>query len=115
MAGLQERLCEQIGVEEVLVGLPGLLAKTVELRKLLDSDGVGHLQPEQEVVRRLGDHTFQILRAGEGVVGGIDADRLEDLGVFREAVTLEPGFGKLAPVFIAGAVIKHPAPARILP
>src|ERR1017187_1355995 len=54
----------------------------------------------QEVIRRLGDHAFQILLAGEAVIGGIDADRLEDLGVFSEAVPLEPGFGELAPVFV---------------
>ena len=114
-AGLQERLREQIGVEEVLVGLPGLLAETVQLGKLLDRDGVGHLQAEQEVVRRLVDHAFQVLLAGEGVVGGIDADGLEDLGVFRQAVTLEPGFGELAPVFVAGAVVEHPAPAGVFP
>ena len=115
LAGLQERLREQVGVEEVLVGLPGLLAETVQLGELLDGDGVGHLQAEQEVVRRLDDHAFQILLAGEGVVGGIDADGLEDLGVFGEAVPLEPGFGELAPVFVAGAVVEHPAPAGVFP
>ncbi len=83
LARLQERLHEQVGVEEILVGLPGLLAEPVQLGIFLDGDGVGHLQAEQEVVRRLEDHALQILLAGEGVVGGINADGLEDLGVFR--------------------------------
>jgi hypothetical protein len=55
------------------------------------------------------------LLAREVVVGGIDTDRLEDLAVFRQAVPLEPSFGKLAPVFVAGAVVEHPAPAGIFP
>ena len=115
LARLQKRLREQIGVEEVLVGLPGLLPKAVEFRELLDCDGVGHLEAEQEIVRGLGDHAFQILLAGKGVVGGIDADGLEDLGVFRKRVPLESSLGKLAPVFVAGAVVDRSAPAGVLP
>ena len=113
--GFRNAFTNKVRVEEVLVGLPGLLAKTVELGELLDGDGVRHLQAEQEVVRRLVDHAFEILLAGKGVVGGVDADGLEDLGVFSEAVTLEPGFGELAPVFVAGAVVEHPAPAGVFP
>jgi hypothetical protein len=92
--------------------LPGLLPKAVERGELLDGDGVCHLQPEHEVVRRLKDHALEVLLAGKGVVGSIDADGLEDLGVFREAVPLEPSLGKLVPVFVAGAVVEHPAPAH---
>ena len=55
------------------------------------------------------------MRAGGDVVGGIDADGLEDLGVFSEAVPLEPCFSELAPVLVAGAVVKRSAPAGVLP
>ena len=78
-------------------------------------DGVGHLQAELEVIRRLADHALQILDAGEGVVGGIDANGFKDLGVFGQAVTLEPGFREPAPVLVAGAVVEQAAPARVFP
>ena len=44
-----------------------------------------------------------------------EADRLEDFGVFAKTVPLEPGFGELTPVFSAGAVVEHPAPAGVFP
>ena len=114
-ARLDERLHEQIGVEEINVCFTGLLAEPVQLGELLDGDGVGDLQAEQKVVRGLENHALQILLAGESVVGGIDTDRLEDLAVFRQAIALEPGFGKLAPVFVAGAVVNHAAPTLVFP
>ena len=57
----------------------------------------------------------RVLLARESVVGGIDADGFEDLGVFAQALALKPGLGELAPVFVAAAVVKHPAPAGVFP
>jgi hypothetical protein len=39
----------------------------------------------------------------------------EHLRAFRQALALEPSLGKLASVFVAGAVVDHSAPAGILP
>jgi len=82
---------------------------------LNNGDGVGHLQPKPEVIRRLVDHAFQILLAREIVVSGIDADSFENLGIFRQALPVEARHGELSPVFVAGAVVEHPEPARIFP
>jgi hypothetical protein len=60
-----------------------LLAEPVQLGALVDSDGVGRLQAEHEIVRCLIDPALQVLLARESVVvGGIDADSLEDLCIF---------------------------------
>jgi hypothetical protein len=47
--------------------------------------------------------------------GGIDADGLEDLGIFSKAAPLEPRLGKLSPVFVSSAVVDHSAPAGVFP
>ena len=49
LARLQERLHQQTGAEEVLIGLPGLLAKSVQVRVFLDGDGIGHLGPNRKL------------------------------------------------------------------
>jgi hypothetical protein len=47
LARLQERLQEQTGAEEVLIGLLGLLAKSVQVRVFLA--GIGHLGPNRKL------------------------------------------------------------------
>lgn len=54
-----QRLHEKLGIQEVLVGLSGLLPEPGWVRIFLDGDGVGHLQAEQEVIRGLDDHPLQ--------------------------------------------------------
>jgi hypothetical protein len=87
-AGLQERFRKQLGIQEVFIGLASQVNEAREIRKLLYHDGVGHLKREQEPVRGLANHSFQVLSAGKIVIGRVDADRFEDLRIFGKAVRL---------------------------
>jgi hypothetical protein len=82
LAGLEERAREQLGVEEVGVGLTGLDAETVELGELLDGAGIGDFEAEPEIVGHLPGQSFAILAPREVVVDGVHADGLEHLGVY---------------------------------
>ena len=51
----------------------------------------------------------------ETVVSRVHTNRLENFRVFGQAVLLEAGLREFPAPFVAGAFIKLPAPARILP
>ena len=111
----QKRINKQLGVQEVVVRLPCLDAKTREIGEPLQRDVVGHFEGEQEIARHLLDQAGEVSLRRKLVVSGIHADGFEDLRVFGEAIPLEPGLGKLPPVVVALFVVDLPTPARILP
>jgi hypothetical protein len=115
LARLKKSAGESIRVQEVLVHGPLACAEARQVGEALDRDGVGHLEPEPEIRWHLRGQALEILAAGEGVVGRIHADGLEDLGVLGQAVLLEAGLGELAPVEVAGLVVDHAPPAWVLP
>src|SRR5437899_5311397 len=87
----EERRREQVGVQEIPIRLSGLCTETVELGKLFDGKRIGHLEAESETVRHLICQPLQILVTRKIVIRRIDANGLENLRVFAQAVTLEPG------------------------
>jgi len=52
---------------------------------------------------------------GKLVIGGIDADSLEDLGVFSQAIRVEPALGEFATRNIFLSVVEMPALTGIFP
>jgi hypothetical protein len=74
-----------------------------------------NLEAELEIRWYLRGQALEILAGGEGVVGSIHADGLEDLGVLGQAVLLEAGLGEFASVEIAGLVVDHAPPPWVLP
>ena len=85
-ARLQECLGEQVGVQEMLIGLAGAGAKAGEMGKLFDRNGVGHLEGKLKTGRHLGNEVAEIICVREFVVGGVHANGFEHLGVFGQAV-----------------------------
>jgi hypothetical protein len=68
-----EKSCrEQVSVQEILIRLAGLRTETVELRKSLDGERIGHLEAEPEIVWHLICQPLQILATREVVIGGIE-------------------------------------------
>ena len=61
------------------------------------------------------NHALDVAALGESVIPGVNADRLEHLGVFRQAALLEAGFSKLAAIHVSLLVVKHSSPAGIFP
>ena len=59
LAGPQERLHEQFRIEEVLIGFSSQLTEAIQLRELLNRDGIRHLESEEEIIRHLRDHAIQ--------------------------------------------------------
>ena len=80
---------EQVGIQEILVWLPGAQAKPWQVREPLDRDLVRDLDAELKILRHVRNHASQIPVVGEFVIGGIDADRFEDFGVFGQAIPVE--------------------------
>jgi hypothetical protein len=70
-AGLKKGFGKPVGVEEVRVGLPGPYAKSFQIRKLFERDGVSYFEPKEEILGNLGREAFQILRGWESIIGGI--------------------------------------------
>src|SRR5262249_429052 len=112
---LQEAFREKLGIEEILIRFPGKVAKTIEVRKFFHGDGIGHFEPEEKIFRHLIRQAFQVLLAGEGIIGGIDANRLEDFRIFAEAIPVETTFRKFPVPLVAYWVIQRAAPTRIFP
>ncbi len=86
-----------------------------QLGELLDRDFVGDLEGKQEIRRDLRNQAVEVAAVRKRVVGGIDANALEDFGVLGEALLLKTGFGELSPVGVARLVVEHAAPTRVLP
>ena len=107
----QERVNEQFGVEEVLVWLSRLHSETGQVGEPFQRDVVGHFEGEEEIARHLFDQSAQVFGGRKLVIGGIYADRFEDLRVFGEAVPFKPGLGKLPSVAVALFVVNLPTPA----
>ena len=100
-AWFQECVREEVGVEEVRVRVACFGAETGEIGKFLDGDGVGDLEAELKIVGHLISEFVEIIGAREIIVGGIDADGIEDFGVFAEAIPFEACFGELATILVA--------------
>ena len=110
-----ERRRKQIRVQEILVWLSGPLAKTRQVREFLDRDFIGDFEREQEIRRHLRHHFFDVAMVREPVIPGVNANRLERLGVFGQAIALKPRFGKLAARDVSALIVNHPAPAGVFP
>src|SRR5262249_46513247 len=82
---LKERRSKEVGVEKIFVRLSRAISKSRQLGKSFDRDVVGHLEREQKILRHLRDKAFNLARRWKLVVRAIDANRFEDLRVFREA------------------------------
>ncbi len=89
--GAEERLLEEVGIQEVLVGLASQSAKAREVGVVLDGDGVCDLEAKTERIRDLFAQAFEVLRGGKLVVAGIHADGWKYLCVFSQAFPLESG------------------------
>ena len=111
----EEGLGEQVGIQEILVGLPGSESETRQVREFLDGDFISHFEGKLKVFRHLRNHPFNVMLIGKLVVGGIDADRIEDLGVFGQAIPVEAAFREFASSDVAVLIVKHPAPAGVFP
>lgn len=106
---------EEAGVEEVRVVLAGEAAVAAELREVFDGDGVGDLVGEEEGGRDQIREAVEGLPIGEAVVGSIDANGREDLGVFGEAVAFEAGPCPASAAGVAFFGVELSGPPRILP
>lgn len=106
---------EKAGVEVLLVWLARKGGETFEVRKFFNRDGVSNLEGKLKIIRDLSSQVLQVFLRGKRVVSGIDADGLEDLGIFGEAIAVEAGLSELAAVFVTRGVIKRAAPARVFP
>ena len=81
--------------------------------EILDVDA--DLEPEPEIIRDLLRQALERSDGGEGIISGIDADRLENLRVLGQAIPFEPGLGKLPAPLITCPAIEQAAPARVFP
>src|SRR2546427_1675144 len=106
---------ECFSVQEILVRLPRAHTEARQFRELLDRDFVGDLEGKQEIRRDLRNQAVEVAAVRKRVVGGIDANALEDFGVLGEALLLKTSFGELSPVGIARLVVEQAAPAPGLP
>ena len=113
--GLQERIDEQLSIEEGLVWLSSPNAEAGQIGEPFQRDIVGHFEGEQEVARNLLDQSAQILGGGKLVVSSIHADRLERLGILVEAVPFEPGLGKFPSVVVTLFVVDLSRPTGVFP
>src|SRR5580765_4554640 len=105
LASREETGREQIGVEEILVGLAGAKPETGKVGELLHRDLVGDFEGEEEIARHLGDHSFEVTVVGEFVVRSINADSLKDLGILGQAIPFETRLSELCPPDIAGFIV----------
>ncbi|MFM1945093.1 MAG: hypothetical protein RI897_4075 [Verrucomicrobiota bacterium] len=114
-AGFEEARGEEVGVEEVGVGLAGARAEAFEVGEFADCDGVGDFESELEVWGDLFGEVGEVLGSGEVVISGVDTDCGEGFGIFREAVFFEAGFGVVTAVDIAVAGVDLVEPALVFP
>src|SRR6185295_5802011 len=89
LAGLEECGREQVGVQKILVWLPSARPKSWQVREFLNGDLIGHFEREKEIGRHLRGQTFEVSLIRKSVVGGIDANRFEDLRVFGQTQFLK--------------------------
>jgi hypothetical protein len=108
-------LANRSALRRFSLGLPPADTVPGQVGELLDGDFIRHLEAEEKILRHLRQHAFEVAPVGKPVIGAIDADGFEDLGVFAQAVLLEPGFRHLAPVFVAAWIVKHSTPAGVFP
>ena len=114
-AWFEKRRREQVSVQVILIRLAGPCAETVEPGKLLNGERIGHLETESEIVRHLIGQPLQILGTRKIVVGRVHANGLEHLGVFGQAVPLEPCLGNLAVVLVSRRSVELAEPAFVFP
>ncbi len=105
-AGSEERVCKQLSIQEMLVRIPRPMAEAGQIRKFLHRDFIGDLEGELKIRRHQRCQTFEIFLRWKCVICRIDADRLENFGLFAEAIPLKLSFGDLAPVLISRWSIK---------
>ena len=103
---------KQIRIQKVFVWLSGSLAIARLVGKFLDCDLIGDLKREQEIRRHLCNQFFDVPVIREPVIPGVHANRLERLGVFRQAIPFKPRFRELPAGDVFALVINHPTPAR---
>ena len=115
LAWLEESALKNIRFEEIGVRLARPLSKARQVGKSPHRNFVGDLEPELKIRRRLQGQALQVLDAGKGVISRVHAHGFENPRVFGEAVLLEARRGEFPAPFVAGAVIKLPAPARVFP
>lgn len=114
-AGGEESVPEEVGVEEVGVDLALTRAEPREFREVPQGDVVGDLEGKPESIGDLGGEAGEVFGRGEGVIGGIDADGAEGLGVFGEAIAFESGVAEFAAIQVTGFVVERADPPGIFP
>ena len=93
LAGPDKRGRKKIGIQKVLVWLPGSQAVAWQVRKPFDGDFVGDFERKAEILRHLVDHATQVIAVGKFVIGSVDAYGWENFSVFGQAILFEPAFG----------------------
>jgi hypothetical protein len=111
----RKKLIEGSGVQEVLVREPGPFSVPSVCRPSSYRDVLGDLEAEDELRRRGVEQLRPVLLTRELVERQVTADRRKRLGIFRQAVFLELGFGELAARQVAILAVDAAAPALVLP
>lgn len=115
LARFEEGATEQLSVQEVFIRFAGANSKAIEVRKLLQRDFVGDLETKLKIRRNFFSQTSEILVAGKRIVGRINANRLEHLRVFAQAVPLKTRLGHLAPILVSCGRVELAEPALVSP
>ena len=63
--GFRNAVANRSALRKFSLGLPGPLSKALQVGKLLERDGVSHLEAEPEISGRLVDHAFEVTAARE--------------------------------------------------
>ena len=95
--------------------MAGAGAEAIELWKLSESEIGGDFKREAKPVRDLGAEGSDGGGRGERVISGIYGNGREDLGVFAQAITGEPGLGEFPASVIAFGSVEPSQPAWIFP
>src|SRR5664279_3727639 len=86
-----------------------------QIREFLYRDFIGDFETKLKIRRHLGSQSFEIFLRWERVIRCVNADRLEHLGIFFQAITLKPCLGNLASVLVTRWRVKLAEPAVIFP
>jgi hypothetical protein len=92
-----KELIEGFGVQEMFVWESGPFPVPRVFRPRLDRDVFRDLETEDKVRRRRVEQLRPVLLSRKLIERQITADRRERLGIFRQAILLELGFGELRP------------------
>jgi len=113
-AWFQKRCGEQIGIQKIGIRLTGLCAEPVEIRKTFDCERISHLEADAKIIRHLVCQTLKVFATREIVIRGIHANRFEDLGILRQAISLEAGFSESIAEDVAPLVVTDPLLAVVV-